>query len=229
MDDFSISQRYLMYAVGDNGSFGSLGNRKTWGCFIIAALMDLKRSKTIAMTNERNAVIEVIASLPAELSFLSPLYEHLCEKLETRLRTVLTEYFSFFSEVSAKQLFNSVGSSLVVANVVETQQRGVVSTSLGYVVRESFALLLCESISAAFAYSSGPAETSEPPEADKELIILATLVERAWLLSERFPLEEEARLVTAIKRYGDKQTRDYVRAIPQRKRNYSDWDFDLDL
>lgn len=192
MRDLSIAQRFFICGVNKNGTISSFDTR-TWPCFVVSAVMDLRLAGAVRMTADRNPVITVTGPLPANLSHIAPLYEFLDGKHSIKLAKLIEQYIMSFTAKLRNALFDAVGSSLADLNAATPHRSGLLSRTTGYVPAVEVTNQVVDTIrTELFELDGNPATT-------EDTVVLTALLDRAKLLRRYFSPHERKQLASVIK------------------------------
>lgn len=129
MSNLSLSQEYMMCALNDKGKISTF-NLERVIAVAASAVAELMMDDIIALNGKK---LSVKKALPAEKSYLSPVYDFIEKTERVGFKTVV-EHFSFtLSSKNIDELFDSIGGSLVRAGCAKKEKRGMLGNKNAYI------------------------------------------------------------------------------------------------
>ena len=129
MSNLSLSQEYLMCALNDKGKIPTF-NLERVIAVAASAVAELMMDDIVVSDGKKLSVKKV---LPAEKSYLNPVYNFIEKKEHVGFRTVV-EHFSFtLSSKNIDELFDSIGNSLVLAGCAQKEKSGMLGNKNAYI------------------------------------------------------------------------------------------------
>ena len=121
MKDLSVTQAYLLCALGKKGKFTGVGAEKT-ACLVAAGLLELRMEGCVAIEGKK---AEVTGALPQGLEHVRPLYEFLAEKNVRKVNDILGAYYFSVTDRRLRALVDALGASLAELGAVEMGKGGL--------------------------------------------------------------------------------------------------------
>ena len=184
MDNIGISQRYLLLSVNDKGGIAPIGSLRIRSFLIASGLLELILDDIILLSDDQ---VIVKQELPNDKEYLRFVYNEISADQPIHLkklsRALVTNRKLF------KELFNSIGDTLVNLNIVTKTHGGVLSHSNQFVGGEESKKNIVEQIRA---------ELLEAGPVSKEIVILSSLLIGNHTLKRYFSAFEENELKEKI-------------------------------
>lgn len=186
MKELSITQKYLICVVNKKGRISGFNTEKQV-CFVAAALLDLQLDNCISMDGEK---VSVTGELPAEKSYLRPLYTFINQTMPMKIEKVLEEYNGSFTDRRLNELMEAVGGSLEEMGLAETSEAGIMGSKKSYTPTEAALDGVIDGIRAAML---------EGGKATEKEAILVTLLEKSKSLKVCFTDCEQREIRNKLK------------------------------
>ena len=178
MINLSLSQEYLMCALNDKGKIPTF-NLERVIAVAASAVAELMMDDIVVSDGKKLSVKKV---LPAEKSYLNPVYNFIEKKEHVGFRTVV-EHFSFtLSSKNIEELFNSIGESLVKAGCAQKEKSGMLGSKNAYVPDKKAVDNIIQNIRA---------EILEDGELTEDIAALAALLDKTGELMRFFSAYEK--------------------------------------
>jgi hypothetical protein len=183
LTELSFSQKFFICAVNDQGHISNL-HSSTWTCLILSALIDLEKQNCIAITDPH---ITITSELPQQLGYLAPAVERLMEQSPISLGRFVGNYVTGLTETARQELFESIGRSLVAAQVADATNNVVPTPKVGFIPHPDQRRTIIETVL--------------PSKPDDEQIIFASLVHHGKLAKNYFSRSEQKCLKETLAQY----------------------------
>lgn len=180
MKDIQISQGFLLLTLNDKGGVATIGSMRTRAFLIASGILELALANVVFISDDK---VTVKQKLPSEKSYLSSIYNEILSEssidFKKLARKLVTDRTLF------KELFHSIGDSLVDLDVVTKTSGGILSHSNHFVGGEASKKQIVEQIRA---------ELLEKGAVTKDSIILTSLLIGSHTLKNYFSKFEKADL-----------------------------------
>lgn len=121
MTDLSVSEAYFLCAVQSKGKLFGHDTIKV-ACLMASVLYEMKQSGILSLNQNK---IALTGALPAESSYLFPVYEHLKEMDQTDFKHILQDYASGWSDRHLNTLTYAIGENLAEGGLVTKAKIGL--------------------------------------------------------------------------------------------------------
>lgn len=187
MNNQTISQEYLLCAVNEKGMLPVM-SPETAVCLVAGSLLDLLLADC-AVLDEKECVT-VTGALPADLLYLSPLYEVLSRLNSIKLEKIAAEYAFTFTDKQLKLLIGTIGASLAEAGSVREEIGGLFGKTQCFIPQAEAVDAVIQKVRAELL--------EEGPLCD-ETVALVSLLQTGGQLKRYFSSYEKAQLKARLK------------------------------
>nr|WP_240483230.1 GPP34 family phosphoprotein [Corynebacterium freiburgense] len=188
-----------MCAVNAKGKLPST-HTNPWLCFVFSALMDMHLAECVDFDESKKSQITITAPLPEKLRHLTPAYNDIAEKAPIRITKLIEQYTLGLSATQRTNLFESIGNSLVRANVATTETSGFLRKTDGFVPAPNAVEYIINKIRTQL--STG----NSAEQADEETVVMAALLKNSQLLQSYFAKPERKQIEQALKDFAETQS-----------------------
>lgn len=178
MRDLSITQEYLICAMGEKGKISGFDVEKLV-CVVASGLLELKMEDCIKLEKKR---VRVIGELPVKKRYLKPLYDFINQPKPVKVEKIIEEYNYSFSDKKLRELIGSVGVSLEEMGLVIITESGIISKRKNYVPTKQAVHYVIDMIRS---------ELLEDGEITEDIVCLIALLERSKIMKEYFSSFEQ--------------------------------------
>ena len=198
MVEGTVAQEYLLATLGEKGKLPAAVQVRT--CLVAAGLLDLLLKGCVGMEQKK---VSVRASLPAELAFLSQLYELIGKKPRT-VQSIGEEYLFSLTDRRLQDLFDAIGKTLVQAGCAKAEEGGLLEKTNRYVPDKEAVDRLVQKIRAALL-EEGPV--------DPQTFGLVSLLDKSGQLKQYFSSYERETLKTRLRQLKDTEADPVVKQM----------------
>lgn len=178
MRDLSVTQEYLICAMGGKGKISGFDVKKLV-CMVASALLELKMEDCIVLEKKK---VRVTGELPAEKMYLKPLYDFINQPKPVKVEKIIEEYNYSFSDRKLRELIGAVEDSLAEIGIVTITESGIISKRKNYIPTKQSVHYVIDMIRS---------ELLEDGEITEDIACLAALLERSKIIKEYFSAFEQ--------------------------------------
>ncbi|MGA4921045.1 GOLPH3/VPS74 family protein [Bacillus subtilis] len=176
MKNMEISQRYLLLVLNDKGRVAPIGSIRIRAFMVASGILELVLDDIVSLSDNQ---VTVKQELPIDKEYLRPIYNKISTEtlpLKKLGRELISKRELF------KELFNSVGDSLVELDAVTKTNGGILGKSSHYIGSEDSKKQIVEQIRAELL-EEGPVTT--------DTVVLTSLLIGSRILKNYFSKFED--------------------------------------
>ncbi len=186
MNELSITQEYLIFAVDEKGRISGFSTEKLV-CFVASALQDMQLAGCVTIDGKK---VTVTGELPAGRNYLRPLYEFIHQPKPVKLEKILEEFYYSVTDRRLNELMGAVGGSLEQMGLAESVKAGFLRGKKSYIPTKAALDGVIGRIRAAVL---------EGGEMTKEIAVLVTLLDKSKSLKAYFSDHERRAIGSKLK------------------------------
>jgi len=172
-----ISQKYLLLVLNDKGGVAPIGSLRIRAFMVASGILELVLDNIVSLSDNQ---VTVKQELPSDKEYLRSIYNKISEGKSIHLKKLGRELIS--KRELFKELFNSVGDSLVELDVVTKTNGGLLGQSCHYIGGENSKKQVVEQIRAELL-EEGPVTT--------DTVVLSSLLIGSRVLKNYFSKFED--------------------------------------
>ena len=184
MENIGISQMYLLLSVNDKGGVAPIGSMRIRSYMIASGILELILEDVISLSDDEVAVKR---ELPSDKEYLRLVYNKISEEKSIHLKKLARALVT--NRKLFKELFNSIGDTLVDLNIVTKTSGGVLGNISQFVGGEESKKRIVEQMRA---------ELLEEGPVSKDTVVLSSLLIGNHTLKQYFSEFEEGELKAKI-------------------------------
>ncbi|WHY74746.1 GPP34 family phosphoprotein [Fictibacillus enclensis] len=184
MENMGISQRYLLLSLNDKGGVAPVGSLRIRSFLIASGILELIMEDVILLLDNQ---VTVNQELPKDKEYLRIVYNRISQEKSVHLKKLARELAT--NRKLFKELFNSIGDTLVDLNVVTKTNGGILGHSTQLVGGEEDKKNMVEQLRAELL-EEGPVTT--------DTVVLSSLLIGNHTLKHYFSEFEEQELKDKI-------------------------------
>ncbi|MED3855568.1 GPP34 family phosphoprotein [Priestia megaterium] len=177
MSNMEISQKYLLLVLNDKGGVAPIGSLRIRAFMVASGILELVLDNIVSLSDNQ---VTVKQELPSDKEYLRSIYNKISEGKSIHLKKLGRELIS--KRELFKELFNSVGDSLVELDVVTKTNGGLLGQSSHYIGGENSKKQVVEQIRAELL-EEGPVTT--------DTVVLSSLLIGSRVLKNYFSKFED--------------------------------------
>lgn len=187
MKNLSLTQEYLLCILRNKGKLSTFAIEKGM-CLTGACVLELLLDGVIEKSEKE--ALAVKTALPAEKSYLLPVYSYIEKKQPVKFRKIMERNSVTFTDQNVNEMIDAVGKSLVAAGCATEERGGLFGGKTVYVPDEKALDHVIQNIRA---------ELLEEGELSEDIIVLTALLDKSGELSRYFSAYEKKRLKARLK------------------------------
>ena len=177
MSNMEISQKYLLLVLNDRGGVAPIGSLRIRAFMVASGILELVLDNIVSLSDNQ---VTVKQELPSDKEYLRSIYNKISTEKSIHLKKLGRELVS--KRELFKELFNSVGDSLVELDVVTKTNGGLLGQSSHYIGGENSKKQVVEQIRAELL-EEGPVTT--------DTVVLSSLLIGSRVLKNYFSKFED--------------------------------------
>ncbi|ADE72421.1 MULTISPECIES: GOLPH3/VPS74 family protein [Priestia] len=132
MKNIEVSQKYLLLVLNDKGGVAPIGSLRIRAFMVASGILELVLDDIVSLSDNQ---VTVKQELPSDKEYLRSIYNKISTEKSIHLKKLGRELIS--KRELFKELFNSVGDSLVELDVVTKTNGGILGQSSHYIGSEN--------------------------------------------------------------------------------------------
>ncbi|MBO0962126.1 GPP34 family phosphoprotein [Neobacillus sp. MM2021_6] len=153
MENLSISQRYLLLSLNEKGGIAPIGSMRIRSYLIASGILELILEDVILLTDNQ---VTIKQELPSDKEYLRLVYHKIFDEKSNHLKKLSRDLVT--NRKLFKELFHSIGDTLVELNIVTKTSGGIVGQATQFVGGEKSKKQIVEQIRAELL-EEGPVST----------------------------------------------------------------------
>lgn len=196
MKNLSISQAYLVCALGDKGKLPAM-SVEVPTCLVAASILELMLENCITITDKK---VQIATPLPPALGHLQSLYDFIAEKGTITLSKLVSNYCATFTSKRLNTLLAAVGEAMVQQQLATQPHPG----KPVFVPNKESEDNVVQQIRA---------ELLEEGALSEEIVVLASLLNKSNLLKQYFSSYEKDCLKKRLKEIKEATAHTVIKAL----------------
>jgi len=177
MENIEISQKYLLLILNDKGRVAPIGSMRIRAFMVASGILELVLDDIVSLSDNQ---VTIKQELPSDKGYLRSIYNKIATEKSIHLKKLGRELIS--KRELFKELFNSVGDSLVELDIVTKTNGGILGQSNHYIGSEDSKKQIVEQIRAELL-EEGPVTT--------DTVVLSSLLIGSRILKNYFSKFED--------------------------------------